>query len=175
MGRVNKTIEGVFTNIIGTSKEISSYQQFINNGDKSKYSKIAEELTNDYSRLVNKHKSTFEQLASLEEIIMQIRIREDLDDIKFSLVREYIYARSPFYRNDKKSKDVRVIVDKVEFYPEAMEKGVDILMNNKDFVDKAKDKLGQVMDCEIEDGLLRVKPSLIPIMSKMLSELRNNK
>jgi len=166
MGRVNKTIEGVFTNIVGSSKEISAYQQFINNGDKSKYSKDANELIDEYSKLVNKHKSTFQQLASLEEIIMQMRIREDLDDIKFSLVREYIYARSPFYRNDKKAKDVRVIVDKIEFYPDAMEKGVDILMNNKDFVVKAKEKLGQAMDSEIEDNLLRVKPALALRKSK---------
>ena len=29
MGRVNKTTEGVFVNVVGTSKERSSYDQFI--------------------------------------------------------------------------------------------------------------------------------------------------
>ncbi len=69
---------------------------------------IVKEIGGDYTKL-----------ASLEEIIIQMRIREDLSDIKLTQVREYIYARTPFYRKDKKSKDVRVIVDKVEFHPES--------------------------------------------------------
>jgi len=157
MGRVNKTIEGVFTNIVGNSSEISAYARFINNGEKSKYSKEVNELTTEYTKLVNKNKSLFEQLATLEEIVMQMRIREDLDDIKFSLVREYIYARSPFYRNEKKAKDVRVIVDKIDFHPEAMEKGVDILMKDASFVAKAKEKLGAAMDAEIQENIYRLR------------------
>jgi len=119
MGRVNKTIEGVFIDIVGSSSELSSYDQFINHGDGKKYSKELEELTALYKKEVTKSKVMFEKLASLEEIIIQMRIREDLSDIKLTQVREYIYARTPFYRKDKKSKDVRVIVDKVEFHPES--------------------------------------------------------
>ncbi len=117
MGRVNKTIEGVFIDIVGSSSELSSYDQFINHGDGKKYSKELEELTALYKKEVTKSKVMFEKLASLEEIIIQMRIREDLSDIKLTQVREYIYARTPFYRKDKKSKDVRVIVDKIEFHP----------------------------------------------------------
>jgi len=151
MGRVNKTIEGVFTNIVGTSTEISSYNQFINHG-KDSCSKELTDLTEMYKKMVNKHKAAFEQLAALEEIIMQMRIREDLSDIKLSLVREYIYARTPFYRKDKKSKDVRVIVDKVEFHPES-DGNLEILLGNKDFMEKAKNKLAQAMDLEILENI----------------------
>lgn len=151
MGRVNKTIEGVFTNIVGTSTEISSYNQFINHG-KGTHSKELMDLTEMYKKMVNKHKASFEQLAALEEIIMQMRIREDLSDIKLSLVREYIYARTPFYRKDKKSKDVRVIVDKIEFHPES-DGNLEILLGNKDFMEKAKNKLAQAMDLEILENI----------------------
>jgi hypothetical protein len=94
----------------------------------------------------------FEKLASLEEIIIQMRIREDLSDIKLTQVREYIYARTPFYRKDKKSKDVRVIVDKVEFHPES-DGNLEILLGNKDFMEKAKNKLAQAMDLEILENI----------------------
>jgi len=152
MGRVNKTIEGVFIDIVGSSSELSSYDQFINHGGGKKYSKELEELTALYKKEVTKSKVMFEKLASLEEIIIQMRIREDLSDIKLTQVREYIYARTPFYRKDKKSKDVRVIVDKVEFHPES-DGNLEILLGNKDFMEKAKNKLAQSMDLEILENI----------------------
>jgi hypothetical protein len=159
MGRVNKTIEGVFTNIVGTSSEISTYNQFINQGEDLNVSKELQDLTDTYVKLVNEHKNTFEQLASLEEIIMQMRIKENLDDIKLSLVREYIYARTPFYRKDKKAKDVRVIVDKVMFQPESAE-GVEKLLSNESFMATSKKKLVQAMDTEIRENIRLLKQML---------------
>lgn len=160
MGRVNKTIEGVFTNIVGTSSEISTYNQFINQGEDLNISKELQDLTDTYVKLVNEHKNTFEQLASLEEIIMQMRIKENLDDIKLSLVREYIYARTPFYRKDKKAKDVRVIVNKVEFHPEVDTSGIEILFGNEEFMSRAKEKLVQAMDSEIKENIRLLKQML---------------
>jgi|LakMenE18May11ns_1017448.scaffolds.fasta_scaffold9958550_20 hypothetical protein len=160
MGRVNKTIEGVFTNIVGTSSEISTYNQFINQGEDLNISKELQDLTDTYVKLVNESKNTFEQLASLEEIIMQMRIKENLDDIKLSLVREYIYARTPFYRKDKKAKDVRVIVNKVEFHPEVDSEGIEILFGNEEFMARAKEKLVQSMDSEIKENIRLLKQML---------------
>lgn len=156
MGRVNKTIEGVFTNIVGTSSEISTYNQFINQGEDLNISKELQDLTDTYVKLVSDHKNTFEQLASLEEIIMQMRIKENLDDIKLSLVREYIYARTPFYRKDKKAKDVRVIVDKIEFHPE-VGANIEILLGNDEFMTRAKEKLVTAMDSEIKENIRLLK------------------
>jgi hypothetical protein len=96
----------------------------------------------------------------LEEIIMQMRIKENLDDIKLSLVREYIYARTPFYRKDKKAKDVRVIVNKVEFHPEVGTSGIEILFGNEDFMARAKEKLVQAMDTEIRENIRILKQML---------------
>lgn len=156
MGRVNKTIEGVFIDIVGSPSEVSSYDQFLNHGNDVEYSKELKEMTELYKSTVTKNKVVFEQLAALEEIIMQMRIRENLEDIKLSQVREYIYARTPFYRKDKKSKDVRVIVKKLEFYPEA-EGNLDILFGNPEFMEKAKTKLVQAMDSEIAENIKTFK------------------
>lgn len=159
MGRVNKTIEGVFINIVGSPSEVSSYDQFINHGGDEDYSKELKDVVEIYKKTVTKHKVTFEQLAALEEIIMQMRIRETLDDIKLSQVREYIYARTPFYRKDKKSKDVRVIVNKLEFHPEA-DGNLDILFGNPEFMERAKNKLAQAMDAEIAENVRIFKSSV---------------
>ena len=156
MGRVNKTIEGVFIDIVGSPSEVSGYDQFLNHGNDVEYTKELKEMTELYKSMVIKNKDAFEQLATLEEIIMQMRIRENLEDIKLSQVREYIYARTPFYRKDKKSKDVRVIVNKVEFYPES-DGNLEILFGDVAFMEKAKYKLVQAMDSEIAENIRTFK------------------
>lgn len=151
MGRVNKTIDGVFIDIVGSSEEISSYERFLNNGKNIK-GKEVKNITKIYEKMVKDNKDRFEKLASLEEIIIQMRIRETMNDIKLSLVRDYIYARVPFYRKDRKSKDVRVIVDKVDMYP-GSEKDVNILSGNPEFMERAKKKLIEAIDDEIKQNL----------------------
>lgn len=151
MGRINKTIDGVFVDIVGDNSKLSGYDQFLNQGTNNP-SRELNELTNDYKSLITKHREVFEQLASLEEIIMQLRIRENLGDIKLSQVREYVYARTPFYRKDKVSKDVRVIVEKIEFYPEGME-DINNLFSNQEFMDTAKYKLAKSIDMEISENV----------------------
>lgn len=153
MGRVNKNIEGVFIGIVGTSSEISGYHQFINQGEGLNTTDELNALTKEYSTLVTENEGTFEKLAALEEIIMQKRIRENLSDIKLTLVRDYIYARTPFYRKDKKSKDVRVIVDKIEFHPQ-VDGDIEKLLGNELFMATAKKKLEDVMDYEINENII---------------------
>lgn len=159
MGRVNSTIQGVFTNIVGTSSEISTYNQFINVGGDLNTSMELRNLTEIYNKLVNENKDTFEQLAALEEVIMQMRIKQNMNNIKLSLVREYIYARTPFYRKDNKAKDLRVIVNKIEFYPEV---GTDMgmLAKNKGLMAIAKKKLEIAMDIEIKENIQLIMESI---------------
>ena len=73
--------------------------------------------------------------------------------IKLSLVREYLYARYPFYRKGMTTKDIRVIVDKSEFWGE----NLDILIKNKEFMSKAIEKLQRAMDVEIDNNLHEYK------------------
>ena len=154
MGRVNKTIEGVFIDIVGTSVEMSSYDQFLNLHGTKEHSKELKLTTESYGKLIAENKLVFEKLAALEEVIIQMRIRESLDDIKLTLLRDYIYARTPFYRKDKKSKDVRVIVDKIDLHDGAT---LEDLYNSTSFMEKAKTKLGQAMDVEISENLRILK------------------
>ena len=151
MGRVNKLTDGVFVDIVGTAKEINLYTEFLNNIDSK--SKNLKSLRKEYDALTGQNKNLFEKLAKLEEVIMQIRAKESImtgpSDVKLSLVREYLYARYPFYRKGMLTKDIRVIVDKSEFWGD----NLNVLLKNKEFMSKATDKLSKAMDEEININL----------------------
>jgi len=153
MGRFNKSTEGAFINLVGTDKEISSYSQFINYGKELNSNETIDRFTAEYESLVNKNKDLIERLAKLEVIIMQLRSMENIDNVKLSLVREYIYARSTFYRNDKESKDIRIIVDKSEFHGTDLHK----LVGDKEFMSTAKTKLKRAMEMESDDNIREYK------------------
>jgi hypothetical protein len=86
----------------------------------------------------------------MEEIIMQMRSKENIDEIRLSIVRDYLYARCSFFRRGKLYKDIRVIVDKAEFWED---KTVDELLLNKEFMDKATSKLTKAMEGEIQNSV----------------------
>lgn len=156
MGRINKLTEGVFAEMVGTSKEISKYDEFVNNIDPK--SKNLKNLKKDYEIMTGSNKNLFNKLSKLEETILQIRSKESMmtgpnDLIKLSLVREYLYARYPFYRKGMTTKDIRVIVDKSEFWGEDL----NILVKNKEFMSKAIEKLQKAMDVEIDSNLHEYK------------------
>jgi hypothetical protein len=153
MPRENKLTEGVFTGIVGTRERISSYDLFLetmtkkNSPELSKWSK-------KYRDHINKNKVKFQNLAKLEEVIMQLRSKETLlENIKLSLVREYIYARALFYREGKGTKDIRVIVDKTDIYGEDLNS----LLKNKEFMSKAVTKLQAAMDKEIAENVRTIE------------------
>lgn len=154
MGRVNRDIEGVFVNIVGNEKEKSSYDRFLDYGSSlaNKDSKKLDQFIKRYQDLIVKMKTDVQQLADLEVIIMQIRSKENLDndDIKLNIVRgEYIYARCPFFRTDKTTKDIRIIVDNLEFWGSDLDK----LSGNKEFMGKAYSKLIKAMEAEIDENI----------------------
>ena len=154
MGRVNKLTDGVFTGIVGNASEVSSYDRFINLKEDYATSKESNEFLKEYQTVITENKVAFDRLSSLEEIIMQLRSRDSIgDDFKLSIVREYIYARTPFFRRDKGTKDIRVIVGLTEFYGEDTRN----LMGNKEFVSKAASKLTDAMDVEISANISQYK------------------
>lgn len=154
MGRVNKLTDGVFTGIVGNASEVSTYDRFINLQGDLTNSGESDALLKNYQTLVTENKTVFEQLASLEEMIMQLRSRDNIgEDFKLSIVREYIYARTPFFRRDKGTKDIRVIVGLTEFYGDNMFN----LMGNEEFVDKAITKLTDAMNQEIGANIAQYK------------------
>lgn len=149
MGRVNKTTEGVFVDIVGSESEVSAFDIFINIGGVKDGSKSLHKFLNEYKKSVNDMRDDLIRLSKLEEVIMQIRTKENVPEIKLSLIREYIYARCPFYRRDKRTKDIRVIVDNVENWDKNMVK----LAKNAEFMQKAKEKIMKAMDVAIDENI----------------------
>jgi glutamyl-tRNA reductase len=149
MGRFNATIDGVFTDLVEVG-QVPSYEKFINYGNDIKPSRELKKITTEYKNLTKMFGPTVEKLATMEEIIMQMRSKENIDEIRLSIVRDYLYARCSFYRRGKLSKDIRVIVDKAEFWED---KTVDELLLNKEFMEKATSKLTKAMDGEIKNNI----------------------
>jgi len=145
MGRTNKFTQGVFTNIVGDTQTKPTYDMFLNIQESLiTPSSTLERYISRYKKKITKNKMMFEHLSRLETLIMQMRMKDNLstDDIKFNVLREYIYARIPFYRDDKETKDVRVIVGLTEIYGDNPEE----FYKNQELLTKAKDKLTKSMD-----------------------------
>lgn len=157
MIKPNKLTGGVFTEIVGDTNGSDSYYQFLY-GMGRVPSKELKKLNGEYLTLINNHRHVFEKLAKLEEVILQIRSRDTImkgstEEIKLSLVRDYIYSRHPFYRKDMKTKDIRVIVDKSEFWGEDL----DVLMTIPEFSEKSKTKLIDAMNIQIHETLSKYR------------------
>lgn len=149
MGRVNKTIDGVFVDIVGSASRISRYDEFINQGNQLKASKALKQYTAQYKKLIDSQKDQYRVLADLEELIMQKRVRENFNpkQIKISILREYVYARITFYRTTTSTKDIRVLVGMADMYG----KNVKDIAKNKDFIVHATLKLEEAMDATIAE------------------------
>ena len=150
MGRVNKTIGGVFVDIVGSASRISKYDEFINSGKSLKSSKSLKAITADYKKLIDAQKDQYRVLADLEQLILQKRVRENLNpkDIKLSVLREYIYARISFYRTNTSTKDIRVLVGFSDMYGKTLKD----IAKNKIFQQDATIKLQDAMDFEIAEN-----------------------
>jgi hypothetical protein len=154
MSKLKNLTDVVFSDIVGSSTHMSKYDEFINNigeGDQ----KDLNVLKNKYRSLIDKHKEEFNKLATMEELILQMRSRDTImsgsyNGIKLSLVREYIYARYPFYRKGMSTKDIRVIVDKSEFWGE----NLDVLYKNEVFMERARTKLEKAINVVINENIL---------------------
>lgn len=151
MGRYNKTIDGVFVGIVGTDVQINSIDKFINHGKNIKDpSKELSMYTKKYQTYMKTFSPEIDKVAKLEEIIMQLRSKDQISGIKLSQIREYLYARCSFYRMGKLTKDIRVVVDKSEFWDN---RSVDDLVNDPSFMMKAVIKLTKSMDTEIDENI----------------------
>ena len=156
MGRVNKSTEGVFVNIVGSNSEISKYQQFLHRSPSTMSSGKYQGLMTAYSNKCSVIKMDLEQLSQLEVIIMQIRSREEIDGniVWFQMRNKYVYARCPFYRTDQSINEMRCLIDNLEFYfTDVNDPDLSILSGNPEFVEKTKEKLFAKMDEEISENI----------------------
>lgn len=152
MGRNNVILSSVFNNII-ENNELSNFR----NIDKTLGVNITPELKfmlTLYDDILNPLMVYIKDLAKLEEVIIQLRSRECIDDeIKVTIQREYIYVRSTFVRNGKETKDLRCIVGKTEVYGT----DVDTILKNETFMTMAKKALYDTMTTEINKTIKNLK------------------
>jgi hypothetical protein len=156
MGRVNKSTEGVFVNIVGSTSEISKYQQFLHRSPSTILSGKYQGLMTAYSNKCSVIKMDLQQLSELEVIIMQIRSKEDIQGniVWFPMRNKYVYARCPFFRTDQSINEMRCLIDNIEFYFDDSQKvDLSILSGNPEFVQKTVDKLSSKMDEEINENI----------------------
>lgn len=115
---------------------------------------VTDDLSTSYMDIFNTMTDKIEQLAQIEELILQRKCMTNVDNIKLSILREYIYARTPFYRRNKTSKDIRVIVGRIDLiYPTNPNPSLEDLSNDKGLILMAKDILIKTMTKEYQKNV----------------------
>jgi hypothetical protein len=148
--------EKVFAEIAETPKKKADYTTFLNIDKIMLIDESPEliELKEMYDELVNENKGAISTMAALEEIIIQIRCKEVItSELRLSLSRNYIYARSTFYRRGNKINDIRVLIGTVEKYGDK----VDELINDEPFRLLCYTYLVGAMNKEIELNKITLK------------------
>jgi len=149
MPRTNKVTERVFTDISKTS--IDDFLHIDEEMD-LQVSAIHASMKKAYNALSKEAEfiEVLENLAGVEEIIVQLRCKQVINsELRLSLSRNYIYARSTFYRRGKEINDIRVVVGLTNDFGSDIES----LINNTFFRVMATRKLEEAMDKEIEKNL----------------------
>lgn len=135
-----KPNQGVFVNLNDDIKRL------LDSGDPNGATEVYQLHVKDIQDKIN-------VLAQIEEIILQNRCltSDNLDKIKLSILREYVYARCPFFRMGKKSKDIRIIVGRYDIVSGLRNKpSIDDLLNNPTVMNVARTKLFEAMSKEIK-------------------------
>lgn len=103
---------------------------------------IQDEFERLYCNEVKRLTMPIKKAAYIEEILLQLRIKNNIRDIKFGRQGEQIFARCPFYRTDTDNKHLKVYMGSVNLHGEDLE----TLTNNPIFLEEAKYKLTSKMD-----------------------------
>lgn len=139
--RTNKHTDIVFQDILTNEVRVGKLDNFLAGGASTDI------YMEKYQDLVNKNMKTLQELADLEEIILQMRAWANLgkDDIRVTPAKDYIYVRTAFYRADKVAKEIRAIVGKLKDWNINDINDLDIILDNPEFLALATSKLGEAM------------------------------
>lgn len=162
MGRINKSTEGVFVNVVGNQSTIPSYKQFIfqeSVTDQDDQYCLAD-LVTAYNNKCSVIKVDLQQLADLEVLIMQMRLRSSFkSNVKLYYMKKssgtvYIYARCPFYRTHSNINEVRVLIANADHFTQTQDdQALSMLSGDPYFMKSVYNMLADVMDREIEENL----------------------
>lgn len=161
MGRTNKTLQGAFTKIVGSTKTKSAIEQFLDRFRMPGEYCLAKEtregmeeysvagLIQEYKDRITEFTPQVHILAKLETIIMQLKTRSELNDIILYINKgKYIYARCPFYRADNDVNEIRTIIGLTTMFLTPGQTLED-LYNNQEFMEMVKEKIALIMEEEI--------------------------
>ena len=134
MSRRNDSVDGVFTKLYSSYRDITSRRP-------TGTSKSTKDLEDLYEQELSDLEPRVKVQALREQLIMQRRVIENIKDIKLGFQDEYIFAMCPFYRGDKKANDVRVYPGKISVFG----RDLDSLYLNDEFMDRVMHMLRQKM------------------------------
>ena len=156
MPKLQKVTEKVFAEIAETSQKKGAYTTFL---DIDKILNLPEDdqlkdFKDLYREIVTDHTDIISTLAAIEEIIIQIRCKSMIDsELRLSLSRNYIYARSIFYRRGAKINDIRVVIGTTDSFGDNLG---DLAYDNG-FCALCKVRLIQAMEKEIKNNIVELK------------------
>ena len=159
MPRINKITERVFSGLEKTRDRNGAHERFLAlDGElglqetesllawKKRYADLAENFVDD-----------LRDLALMEEIIIQMRAKQVIhSEIRLSLSRNYVYARSLFYRRGNQINDIRVVVGKTEELGDDFNELCIRLVDDPAFLLLCISKLKTAMDLEIEKTIVEL-------------------
>lgn len=154
MPKFNKLTARVFADVVNPSTSQGSYDKFLD-VDKTLGLPEAKELLDlklKYKKLVQSCSAELKVLAAIEEIIIQMRaatLSVIESELRLSLSRNYIYARSLFFRQGQEMNDIRVVVAKTNDYGDNLED----LIQDDNFRTLCKEKLLEAMNKQIESNI----------------------
>lgn len=134
MSRRNDSVDGVFTKLYSSYRDITSRRP-------TGTSKSTKDLEDLYEQELSDLEPRVKVQALREQLIMQRRVIENIKDVKLGFQDEYIFAMCPFYRGDKKANDVRVYPGKISVFG----RDLDSLYLNDEFMDRVMHMLRQKM------------------------------
>jgi len=156
MPRLQKVTEKVFAEIAETPQKKGAYTTFL---DIDKVLNLPEdeqltELKGMYAEIISEQKDIVSALAAIEEVIIQIRCKRVINsELRLSLSRNYIYARSVFYRRGNQINDIRVVVGTTDDHGDDLK----TLILDKVFTSKCVVKLQEAMNKEINKNIVELE------------------
>lgn len=163
MSRNNRLIDLVFSNIIRKKDNVNAAEKFLasdrflglpESPALVKYKKMYADINARISEELN-------LLADLEEIIIQLRCHTYVPkDFKLSITGNFIYVKVLFYRQDKITKDIRIIAGRVDEFLNSA-KDLETLYDNQEFIEFVGLKLKTTMQKEIDQTITKLTQKTI--------------
>lgn len=136
--KVKSITNGVFTNV-NKGNIFKTYAKFAQLEETLglETSEDVKDLISIYEADAAKIEPAIQKLALMEDIIMLMRARNNISNVRIFTIRTYIYARATCYRSDTINQEIRAIVGNTTTNGDDLTE----LASNKEFMDNAILKL----------------------------------